>query len=82
MKSRKQKGLKMAANEFKALIAKYLALRNVDTADFIASIGMNKSTYYRRMKEPELFTVAELRAIGNCLRIPREEIANIVLSFK
>ena len=72
----------MAANEFKALIAKYLALRNVDTADFIASIGMNKSTYYRRMKEPGLFTVAELRAIGNCLRIPREEIANIVLSFK
>ena len=56
----------MATNEFKALIAKYLALRNVDTADFIASIGMNKSTYYRRMKEPELFTVAELRAIGNC----------------
>ena len=72
----------MATNEFKALIAKYLSLRNVDTADFIASIGMNKSTYYRRMKEPELFTVAELRAIGNCLRIPREEIANIVLSFK
>lgn len=72
----------MANNEFKALIAKYLALRNVDTADFIASIGMNKSTYYRRMKEPELFTVAELRAIGNCLRIPREEIANIVLNFK
>ena len=72
----------MATNEFKALIAKYLALRNVDTTDFIASIGMNKSTYYRRMKEPELFTVAELRAIGNFLRIPREEIANIVLSFK
>ena len=72
----------MATNEFKALIAKYLALRNVDTADFIASIGMNKSTYYRRMKEPELFTVAELRAIGNYLRIPREEIATIVLSFK
>ena len=72
----------MATNEFKALIAKYLDLRNVDTADFIASIGMNKSTYYRRMKEPELFTVAELRAIGNCLRIPREEIATIVLSFK
>lgn len=72
----------MATNEFKALIAKYLALRNVDTADFIASIGMNKSTFYRRMKEPELFTVAELRAIGNCLRIPREEIASIVLSFK
>ena len=72
----------MSTNEFKALIAKYLALRNVDTADFIASIGMNKSTFYRRMKEPDLFTVAELRAIGNCLRIPREEIANIVLSFK
>ena len=72
----------MATNEFKAMIAKYLALRNVDTADFIASIGMNKSTFYSRMKEPELFTVAELRAIGNCLRIPRDEIATIVLSFK
>jgi len=43
-------------------------------------IGMSPATIFRRIREPESFTIAELHRIVRALRIPKDEISDIIFS--
>lgn len=44
------------------------------------ALGMSRSTIFRRIKQPESFTLSELHTIIRVLQIPRNEISEIIFS--
>ncbi|MBQ6430812.1 MAG: hypothetical protein IJJ99_02920 [Oscillospiraceae bacterium] len=44
------------------------------------AIGMSRATIFRRIREPETFTLDELHRIVRVLQIPKDEISDIIFS--
>lgn len=55
-----------AANQVKARIMSL----GLSIPAVAAEIGMNRSTFYRKLKDPGRFTVAELKKLIAVLRMP------------
>lgn len=65
-----------SSNELVKVIRKYAneAERGVD--ECLAGTRLTVSRYYRRLKEPEEFTVSELRQVSRAFHIPWAEMEN------
>lgn len=60
---------------------KYRMIAGLNSWKLAASvIGMSPATIFRRIREPESFTIAELNHIVRVLHIPPDEISNIIFS--
>ncbi len=61
------------------LIERYIKIERRDTVEeAVARMGYSKGLYYRRLKAPEDFSLAELRRFGRVLDIPQEELAEAI----
>lgn len=57
------------------LIKRYTKIeRGIAAGDVAEQAGFSQSLYYKRLKEPEKFTLAELRGFAKALKIPPEEL--------
>ena len=43
-------------------------------ADFLAAYRMSRNTYYARCRDPDLFTVGELRELRHTLHMSKDEL--------
>lgn len=59
-------------------IAKYRCIYDVDMTELAAAACMGRETLWKRIKNPEKFTLKELRAIQRRLAIPKDEWLGIV----
>lgn len=61
------------------LVEMYLKIEcrcSIDQA--VALANCSKGLYYRRIKSPANFTLAELRSFGKALKIPQEELVEAI----
>lgn len=57
------------------LIEYYMKIdSNLNVLDTMSKASVSKNVYYSRMKEPEKFTLEELRKLAKTLKIPQEEL--------
>ena len=60
---------------------KYRMIQGFNSWELAApAIGMSRATIFRRIREPETFTLEELHRIVRALRIPKDEISDIIFS--
>lgn len=59
--------------EIKGTIQKYLTVNQITRGKLLKYIGMKETTYYRRLENPSTFTLGEIRAIYDYLKVPTEE---------
>ena len=58
------------------LIERYIKIeRRITVDETVTKVGTSMTSYYRRMKDPGNFTLAELRQFGKTLKIPQEELS-------
>lgn len=62
------------------LIEMYQKLYDIPTSAMPARLGMSRSTFYARKKDPGKLTLEELDTIKRMLKIPREEILNALMA--
>jgi len=55
--------------------------KGMKVTDFFEAVGIKKDTFYSRMKEPENFTIKELRRIGLSLHIPIEDLRQAAIIY-
>ena len=79
-----QKAAQEAERRNRALLGtlnKYRMIQGFHSWELAApALGMSEATLFRRMKNPETFTLEELHRIIKVLRIPKEEISDFVFS--
>lgn len=63
----------------KATIKKYICLRGIEIKELAAGGGMCEATYFNRCRDCSNFTLAELRAFKDVLKIPIEELIPYLL---
>ncbi len=60
-----------------------IAERNISKAALAEKIGMDRSTFYRKMQEGGgNFTISQAQALASVLQLDREQAADIFLSDK
>lgn len=60
---------------------KYRMIQGFNSWELAAPvIGMSRATIFRRIRQPETFTLDELHRIVRVLHIPPDEISNIIFS--
>lgn len=64
-----------------AKLIEYYIKIEVDCAveEALDRAGCTKSTYYRRIKAPEEFSLAELRRLGRALQIPQQQLVEAIM---
>ncbi len=63
----------MKVNELRAEIVR----QELTTTDVANKMGMNKSTFWRKLKEPDKFTLSDIVAIKQVLDLDNEKIMNV-----
>jgi predicted transcriptional regulator len=58
-----------------------ISARKISIEDFTRATGIPPTTLYRRRRQPEDFTLAELRRVGRYLDIPVDEFRQICLHY-
>ena len=66
-------------NQIIGVIAKYQAIYERECSDVAKSLGMSRDTYRKRRQDPDSFTIAEVKALCRTLRIPRDELLQILI---
>lgn len=62
------------------LIERYIKIeRECTIEDAAARANVSRTLYYKRMKEPGCFTLAELRSFSKALKIPPEEMSAVLM---
>lgn len=60
---------------------KYRMIQGFNSWELAAPVlGMSRATIFRRIRQPETFTLDELHRIVRVLQIPKDEISNIIFS--
>lgn len=69
---------KARITQFKAAVAKYLALRGITKESLIASMHMSRTSFWEKMNNPDNFRVGELRQLYSLLEFEDND-KNILL---
>lgn len=65
-------------NLFIGIVQKHMAMMKVKNYTQLArAIGMSSPTFYRRINDPEGFTLRDIRRMTKYLRIPVEELMEV-----
>lgn len=62
----------------RSIISKYMELNNVNNEQLSARLPFTKRTLQNKRRRPETFTVFELRALCDALKVPEEERGMII----
>lgn len=62
------------SDQMRALLAKYQTLRNTKTTDLALRLGISRPTLNRKKRNADSFTLGEVRAIAQSMKIPLAEL--------
>lgn len=62
------------------LIETYQQLYGIPNSAMPGRVGMSRSTFYARKKDPGKLTLEELETIKIALKIPKEELLNALMA--
>ena len=63
---------------FQSLVAKNLKECRLRKEDLPTKLFMSRASLYNKLREPELFTLGELRLLFKVLKFTQEEISRVI----
>lgn len=60
------------------VLAKYQAIYGIESQEVAKVLGMSRNTYRLRRRDPDDFTLREIKQLIRSLRIPKEEILSVI----